>query len=144
MLGGLVLELRHTAGFTETGDAVQDPRQLCVLGNLTLHEQRRPIRIDPHRKELSDRNLGATTQFLRVLRHRDGVKIRNEVESVEIVLQRNPLLQRTQVIAEVERIRRRLDSGKHARLCGGLLFCRGRHGSDLFTSGNQCSGVVPG
>ena len=65
LLGGLVLELRHTAGFTETGDAVQDPRQLCVLGNLTLHEQRRPIRIDPHRKELSDRNLGATTQFLR-------------------------------------------------------------------------------
>jgi hypothetical protein len=36
----LVLELRHAGGLAHSRDAVQDPRQLRVLGNLGLDEER--------------------------------------------------------------------------------------------------------
>ena len=40
LLLGLVLELGHTGRLTKAGEAVQNPRQLGVLGHVRLHKQR--------------------------------------------------------------------------------------------------------
>ena len=55
-LGGLVLELGHPAGLAEAGQALQHPGQLGVLGDVGLHEERAPLRVDAHREQLGGRD----------------------------------------------------------------------------------------
>ena len=49
----------------------------------------------------------------------DRVQVDDAVERVVGVLQRHPLLERAEVVAEMERVGRRLDAGEHARPAGG-------------------------
>ena len=52
---GLVLELRHPACLAEAGQAGQDPGQLGMLGDMALHEEGRPVRVDAGREVLRSR-----------------------------------------------------------------------------------------
>ena len=60
--GGLVLELRHPRGLAEAGQALQDPGQAGVLGDVALHEQRAPARVEPGGEQLRGRDAGAPAQ----------------------------------------------------------------------------------
>ena len=108
-LGGLVLELRHPAGLAEPGQAAEHPAQLSVLGYVRLDEQRGPLRVDAGREQLRHRPPGPLPQQLRFVLHRDRVQVDHAVERVVVLLQSHPLTHRPEIIAEVERIRRRLD-----------------------------------
>ena len=108
--GGLVLELGHAGGFTEAGEAREHPREFGVLGYVGLHEQGGLLRVDPESEELGGTPDGAGAQFLGILVDGDGVEVRDEVERLELVLQVDPLLQRTQVIAQVVGVGGRLDA----------------------------------
>ena len=87
LLGRLVLELRHPACFTETRDAAQHPRELCVLGDLALHEQRAPLRVEPGAQQLRRRDASAGAQHRRVVVDRDGVQVDHAVKGLVAVLQ---------------------------------------------------------
>ena len=134
-LGGLVLELRHAGGLTEAGQTGEHPREFGMLGDVGLHEQGGLLRVDPEGEELGGTADGAGTQFLRILVDGDGVQIRDEVERLELVLQVDPLLQRTQVVAQVIGVGGGLDTGQHTLLRGGSILL----GGVLFTHGSHCS-----
>ena len=114
LLGRLVLELGHPAGLAEAGQAVEDPAELRVLGDLALHEDRRPGRVDAHRQQLRGRPQGALAQQLRVLLDGDRVQVGDEEERLVVALEVDPLAQRAEVVAEVEGVRGRLDARQHA------------------------------
>ncbi len=77
-LGRLVLELRHPTGLAEAGQAFQHPGQLSVGRHVRLDEQRRPLRIDAERQQLSGGDPGAPTQQRRILLDRDRVQVDDE------------------------------------------------------------------
>ncbi|BCW51185.1 hypothetical protein StoSoilB13_35270 (plasmid) [Arthrobacter sp. StoSoilB13] len=104
----LVLELRHAAGFTHSGDAVQYPRKLGMLGDLRLHEQRALLHVHAAGYVLGSRNPGAAGELGRILRNGDGVQIRNEEDGVVLVLHANPVDQSAKVVAKVQGISRGL------------------------------------
>ena len=70
LLGRLVLELGHPAGFAEPGHAAERPGQLGVLGHVALHEQRAPVRVQPGAEQLGGGDPGPPGEQGRVLRHR--------------------------------------------------------------------------
>jgi len=111
---GLVLELRHSVRLTEAGDAAQHPGQLRVLGHLTLYEQRASGRVNTCRQQLGCSDVRALAQFLRRVLDGDGVHVRDEVERLEHVLQRNPLAKGTEVVAQVIGVGSRLGTREHA------------------------------
>ena len=115
LLGGLVLELGHPARLAEAGQAVEHPAELRVLGDLALHEDRRPRRVDAHREQLRGRPQGALAQQLGVLLDGDRVQVGDEEERLVVALEVDPLAERTEVVAEVEGVRGRLDARQHAR-----------------------------
>ena len=140
---GLVLELRHPARLAEPRDAAQHPLQLGVLGHVRLDEHRAPRRIQPQREELGDAVAGARRERLRVVLDGERVQVGDEVERVVVVLHGHPLPHRTEVVAEMERVRGGLDAGEHPRaslgshgpiLPGGIdraaigCACGGDHG----------------
>ena len=112
--GRLVLELHHPAGLAEPGDARQHPGQLGVLGHMALHEHNRAVRIQAGGEELRRRDSGPAAQVGWLLRKRDRVQVDYAVHRVMGVLQRHPLAQRAQVVADMERIGGRLDTGEDA------------------------------
>lgn len=113
LLGGLVLELRHPGGLAEAGDAVHQPAELGVLGDVALHEQGAAVRVEAGREELGGGDAGVLAQLLRVLRDRDRVQVDDHVERVVGVLHVDPLADGAEVVAEVERAGGRLDTGEH-------------------------------
>ena len=117
--GGLVLELRHPARLAEPRDAAQHPLQLGVLGHVRLDEHRAPRRIQPQREELGDAVAGARGERLRVVLDGERVQVGDEVERVVVVLHGHPLPHRTEVVAEMERVRGGLDAGEHPRAAIG-------------------------
>jgi hypothetical protein len=110
--GGLVLELRHPARLAEAGDAAEHPGELGVLRHVGLDEQRRPVQVHPGGEILGGRDPGALPQLGRVVLHRDRVQVDHAVERLVAVLQGDPLPQRTQVVAEVQRPGGRLHAGQ--------------------------------
>ena len=132
-LGGLVLELRHPAGLAEAGEAREHPRQLGVLGDVALDEEHRPCRVDTAGDELGGRQTGALPQHGRVGRDGQRVQVGDEVEGVVRLLQPDPLHEGTDVVAEVQRVARRLHAGEAARLvrrrCGRRHGCILAHGA---------------
>ncbi|GAA3221601.1 hypothetical protein GCM10020256_28470 [Streptomyces thermocoprophilus] len=112
--GGLVLELGHPGRLAEAGEAVHDPGELGVLGDVALDEERAPLRVEPGREELGGGEAGVGPQLLRVLRHRDRVQVHDHVERVVRLLERHPLADCAQVVAEVEGAGGGLDTGEHA------------------------------
>ena len=82
---------------------------------MRLDEQRAPLRVEAQREQLGGRDAGALAQRLRVVLDGDRVQVDDAVERVVVVLQRHPLPQRTEVVAEMERVRGGLDAGEHPR-----------------------------
>ena len=110
LLLGLVLELGHAGRLAKAGKAVQNPRELCVLGNVRLHEQRGAGRVNAGGDVLRRSQAGALTQFLGVLRNGDSVHIRNEEQAfvIRVILQSHPVVHGTNVVTQVHRISRGL------------------------------------
>ena len=96
------------------GQALQHPAELGVGRHLALHEDRRPLGVDAHRHQLRRRAQGALAEHLRVLLEGDRVQVGDEEERLVLPLEVDPLPQRPEVVAEVERVGRRLDAGQHA------------------------------
>ena len=91
-------------------DRGEDPRELGVRRNLRLHVQRRLLGLDAGRDVLRGRAAGLLAQLLRILWHGDRVQVDHREERVEVVLHAAPLHQRTDVVADLERIGGRLHS----------------------------------
>lgn len=102
----LVLELRHPAGLAHTGDAVQHPGELGVFGNLRLDKEGAFLHVHSPGDVLGSGDAGAVRKLCGVLRDRDGVEVRNEEDGVVLILHPDPVDQRAQVVAEVQRIGR--------------------------------------
>ena len=68
LLGGLVLELGHAARLAEAGEAVHDPGELGVLGDMALDEERAAVRVETGREELGRGQTRVGAQLPRVLR----------------------------------------------------------------------------
>ena len=110
---GLVLELRHPAQLAERGRAFEDPRQLRVLVDMTLDEQRRDVGVDADgQQHLCDLE-GASPQLGRILRLGERVQIDHAVERVGAVLIGHPVPERAEQVAELH-ITGGLDAREHA------------------------------
>src|SRR5207237_829375 len=106
-------------------DGVQDPVELRVLGDVRLHEDDGPRRIDAGGEEPDrhvDRALG---QGRCVVGLRDGMQVHDAEQAVVLVLQLDPVLYGAEVIADVQ-LARRLDAGEDAR-----------HGLTTYDGGGQ-------
>ena len=125
-LGGLVLELGHPLRLAETGEAAEDPAELGVLGHLGLQEHRGSLPGRSLRRAAARRCAACAPAVPRLGRDGQRVQVGDPVERFMIVLQRHPLAQRTQEVAEVERVGGGLGQGEHARpagpLCGGMRY----------------------
>ena len=122
MMLGLVLELRHPLELAVRRHRRQHPRQLGVLGHRRLHEQRRAIGIDAAGEHVDRHRARARRHLGRLVRLRDRVVVDDAVEAAVLPLQRDPVPDGAEVIAEVQ-LARRLDAGEHRlHRCG--LFRR--------------------
>ena len=83
----------------------------------------------PSAEQLGRADPGALAQQGRVVAGGDRVQVDHAVEGVVGVLQRHPVAQRTQIVAEVERVGGRLDAGEHAGAIGHARHSRREHRS---------------
>ncbi len=90
---------------------------------MALHEDGAAGRVDTGRQVLGRGPAGALAQQVGGDLERDGVQVHDAVERVVALLHGHPLPQRTQVVAQVQRVRRRLHAGEDPRALGGA---RGR------------------
>ena len=101
-----------------------------MLRHVALHEHDGPLGIDARGEEEIDQVDGVAPQLGALLPHGDGVQVDGAVHAVVRLLQRHPVADGAQVVAEVQRAGR-LDAAEDAR-----SPLRGRIGS--------LSGVVHG
>ena len=113
-LGGLVLELGHPLRLPEAGQAAQHPVELRVFRNVGLQEHRGLCGIDASGQQLRRTAQRPLPKHLRWRRDGQRMQIGDPVERLMIILQRHPLAQRTEKIAEVHRIRGRLGEREYA------------------------------
>lgn len=135
LLGGLVLELGHAGGLAEAGEAVHDPAELGVLGDVALDEQGAVLGVETGGEQLGRGEPGVGTQLGGVLRDRDRVQVDDHVEGVVGLLEGDPLADGAEVVAEVERACRGLDSGEHAGTVRGHAHHSLRCGNRSPTAG---------
>ena len=122
VLAGLLLELGHAVEPAEPRDAVEDPGELGVLGDLALVEDDVLLRIDAAGDEGGGHLADRLRQLGRVLPDRDGVQVDDAIDAVVGLLQLDELHDRAEIVAEMQ-VAGRLHAGKHALLerhCGGL------------------------
>ena len=135
--GRLVLELGHPARLAEPGDAAQHPLP-AARARAPGTARTRCTGPGPARARAAARRRCRVRggEQLRVVLDGDRVQVRDEVERVVVVLQGHPLPQRAEVVAEVERVRGRLDAGQHPRAgIGG-----GGHGPILSATSDRSRG----
>src|SRR5204862_328491 len=85
-----------------------------MLRHVRLHEHDRPLRVEPG-GEQPDRHVDrALRQGRGVVGLRDGVQVNHAEETVVLVLQANPVLDRAEIVADVQ-LARGLDTGEDAR-----------------------------
>ncbi len=103
VLAGLVLPLRHTIEPTHPRRAVEQPLQLGMGGHLGLVEQDRPGGIDPAGGERGGHLERSPAQLRRVVRHGDGVHVREEEQGAlthaQGVLHPHPVADCTEIVA---------------------------------------------
>ncbi len=111
LFGGLHLVLRHALQPAHRRDAGEHPGQLGVRGHGGLHHDGAGLGIDAggqiERGDLLD--FGA--QLGGVLVERDGVQVDDAEDALVIVLDAHPVLERAQVVSDVQ-ISGRLHAGK--------------------------------
>ena len=139
-LGGLVLELGHPLGLPEARQAPQDPAELSVLGDLRLQEDRGLLGVDSggdHLRRAAERPVG---QRGRVGLDGQCMQVSDPVERLVVVLQRHPLPQRPEIVAQVQRVGGGLGQREHPRRT------RGRQGRDtpaILTCQSPAASVPP-
>ena len=112
VLAGLFLELRHAVEPAHPRDAIEDPAKFGMFVHLALVEQDRAGGIDPAR-DIGGRDFPrCARQFPGIDKHGDRVHVHDAIETLHIALQPYPVLQRAQIIAEVQ-VARRLHAGEH-------------------------------
>ena len=114
VLAGFFLELGHAVQPAQPRHAIENPRQLGMFGHLALVEDRRTGGVH------AARNI-SRCHFTRGLREfggmaiadilGDGVHIHHAEQARHVVLHAHPILERAQIVAQVQRIRR-LHAGK--------------------------------
>ncbi len=112
VLAGLVLELRHAVQPAEPGHAVEDPGEPGVGVHGGLVEQDRAV-VDPCRQQRRRHAAARLCQGGRVLPGGDRVQVDDAEDAVVPVLQRHPVADRAQVVAEGGHAGR-LDAGEDA------------------------------
>ena len=133
ILAGLLLELRHAAHPAHARHAIEDPRELGVLGHHRLVEDDLLAAIDAGGQERRGDLARLAGQQLGVLPHGDGVHVDHAVQALEVALQAREVADCAEIVAEVE-IAGGLDAGKDAALeaLGGvgrqMRIGRGRRG----------------
>ena len=121
VLAGLVLELRHAVHPADARHAVEDPGKLGMLHHPALVEDDVLLRVDAGGEEgRGDR----ARLILEVIMHElrcQRMQVDHAIDAVGRVLQRDELLDRAEIVAEVE-VARRLDAGEDKRLEAGHSF----------------------
>ena len=117
VLARFFLELRHTVQPTHPRDAIEDPSQFGVLDHGALREHGGTLRINAGGDEGRGGFARIAGQIFRVELGGDGVHIDHAIEAVVIVLERDEVLKRAEIIAQMQAIGR-LHAGKDAfRAC---------------------------
>ena len=143
VLLGLVLELRHALEVAEPRDAVEHPRELGVLGHHRLQEQQRPLGVDAEREQVDDHLVDPARHVLGRVRLRDRVVVDDAIDrALVLVLQCDPVTNRTQVVAEVK-LARRLDPGEN-RFHGVSVYLSCMRRALLFIAVTAVAGVAGG
>ena len=109
----LFLELGHTAELSEPGDGREQPSRLGVRGHVALQEERAALRVETDREEERRQVERAVVQVLRVVVGGDRVQVDDAEEGVALVLGRDVLAHRADVVADVLGTRG-LDAGEDA------------------------------
>ena len=131
VLAGLLLELGHAAEPADARDAVEDPGQLGVAGDLALVEHDVLLRVDAGGDEGRGDLAGVAGELRRAAPDvdalRDRVHVDDAIDAVMGFLHLHEVDDRAEVIAEMQ-IARRLDARKyffnksHSQLPDGCLF----------------------
>ena len=98
----LLLELCHPAKLAHCRRALEQPRELCVLGHVTLDEDRADVRVEPRREQADGRVEGAAAQVVGVVLACEPVEVDDAEETVRLVLVHRPLPQRPEVVADMQ------------------------------------------
>jgi hypothetical protein len=97
----LVLELRHALELGHARHPVKQPGQFRVGRNIRLHKNRRHVGIDADGDIDARQFTCLGRQDFRILREGDGVQVHDAEKTLVIVLQRDPVAQRAQVISQM-------------------------------------------
>ena len=134
VLAGLVLELRHAVQPANARDAVQDPGEFGVFGNLALVEDDVLLGVDPAGDEGRRDLARVVAQRQRVLRHGDGVQIDDAIEAVMGLLQLDEFDDGAEIVAKMQ-IAGGLHAGKDALGEAGHVMRRLREAGGPYGNG---------
>jgi hypothetical protein len=81
-------------------------------GHVRLDEEGGALDVDAGGEVLRGGAPGAPLQGFRVLGHGDGVQVDHAVDGIVLILEGDPVHERAEVVAEVERVARRLHAGE--------------------------------
>ena len=121
VLAGFIFELCHAIQPAHAGRSVQQPLQFGMSRYLSLIEQDRFIDVEAAGNQRSGHFPGVRGQLCRIMRHRQGVQIREEIERFHFILHLYPIADGTQIIAEMK-ISRWLDAGNDTHILKPLLL----------------------
>ena len=117
----LVLVLRLPLELTQRCHGIEDPRQLRVLRHCTLEEQRAALGIEPRRQQGDGHFVATSPQVGRLVVSGEGVQVHHaEKGRVAPFLQPRPVLDRAEVVADVQ-FARRLDPTEDSRHSAKLM-----------------------
>src|ERR1051325_5905438 len=122
---GLVLELRLALELAERRHGCEHPVELGVLGNVRLDEDDALRRIEAGRVQADRHVHRQRRQTRRIVALGDGVEIDDAEEAVVLGLETDPVLDRAEVVADVELVGR-LDTAEdafHSRRGHGATRC---------------------
>ena len=100
LLAGLFLELCHSVKPAERGHARQYPGQLAMRGDHALVEDDAVLGVDPGGDIGGGDLAGRGAQLGRVLRHGQRVQVDDAEDALVIMLQRDPVADRAEIIAD--------------------------------------------
>jgi segregation and condensation protein A len=115
-LGGLVFELGHTGELAVAHGALHNPAELIVFGYVALGEDGCHVGVEANSEEHRGGTQGRGTNLARLVSDRQGMEINDSVERIGTVLTRDPVTQRSEVVAKVQ-IAGGLNTRQHAWLC---------------------------
>ena len=115
------LTVSHAAFIETVGEAVQNPRQLRVRGNLTLEVNDVLLRVKAAGDVLRKLRDRAAAQLCGVLTHGQAVQVGHEIIAVKLVSELRPVLDRAEVVAEVQ-VTGGLDAREHSFLFSSVVI----------------------